>query len=169
MARKRDYEVGHGKPPKHTQFRKGRSGNPHGRPRGSLDHRTIWRDMFKAPVKVTQNGVTRSMSTLAASVWRLRELALSGNLRALERLFQYAERHCENELRAAFQESLNDSDLLKIYKQRLLSGATSDGVGKQATTSHPDHGDAEQAVTQKPTGKVRTERVRLIRPQRQTK
>jgi hypothetical protein len=29
-----DYEVGYGKPPRRTRFRKGRSGNPGGRPRG---------------------------------------------------------------------------------------------------------------------------------------
>jgi hypothetical protein len=28
------YEVGYGKPPRRTQFRKGQSGNPGGRPRG---------------------------------------------------------------------------------------------------------------------------------------
>ena len=27
-----DYEVGYGKPPKHTQFKRGQSGNPNGRP-----------------------------------------------------------------------------------------------------------------------------------------
>ena len=32
---KRDYEVGCGKPPKTTQFRKGQSGNPKGRPKGA--------------------------------------------------------------------------------------------------------------------------------------
>ena len=30
----RPYTVGYGKPPKHTRFPKGRSGNPKGRPKG---------------------------------------------------------------------------------------------------------------------------------------
>ena len=29
------YEVGYGKPPKHSRFRPGKSGNPKGRPKGS--------------------------------------------------------------------------------------------------------------------------------------
>ncbi len=33
--RAKSYKVGYGKPPSHTQFAKGKSGNPNGRPRGS--------------------------------------------------------------------------------------------------------------------------------------
>ena len=36
-----DYAVGYGKPPKHTRFKKGRSGNPRGRPRGAKNLSTL--------------------------------------------------------------------------------------------------------------------------------
>ena len=39
----RDYEVGKGKPPKHTRFEDGVSGNPHGRPPGVRNVATDYR------------------------------------------------------------------------------------------------------------------------------
>ena len=38
---KRDYAVGYGKPPRQTQFKKGQSGNPNGRARGSKNLATL--------------------------------------------------------------------------------------------------------------------------------
>ena len=37
------YEVGYGKPPKHTQFKKGQSGNPKGRPKQVQAHMPVGR------------------------------------------------------------------------------------------------------------------------------
>ena len=41
------YEVGYGKPPKHTQFKPGQSGNRKGRPRGQRNFRTVVNDALK--------------------------------------------------------------------------------------------------------------------------
>ena len=39
--KKGDYEVGYGKPPRHTRFKRGRSGNPRGRHPGSRNLSTV--------------------------------------------------------------------------------------------------------------------------------
>lgn len=45
-TRKRDYEVGYGKPPEHSRFKKGQSGNPNGRPRkAKANNRGSWADI----------------------------------------------------------------------------------------------------------------------------
>ena len=43
-----DYEVGYGKPPRHTWFKKGQSGNPRGRPCGSKNLKTLLSEALRA-------------------------------------------------------------------------------------------------------------------------
>src|SRR5260370_31334050 len=60
--RKRDYEVGYGKPPLHTRFKKGQSGNPRGRPRGAKNFTSLVSDALDQRVVVTENGKRREIS-----------------------------------------------------------------------------------------------------------
>jgi hypothetical protein len=58
----RDYKVGYKKPPLHTRFKKGQSGNPRGRPRGAKNFSTVLNDALNERVVVTENGRRRKIS-----------------------------------------------------------------------------------------------------------
>ena len=58
----KDYKVGYKKPPLHTRFKKGQSGNPRGRPRGAKNLSTVLNDALNQLVLVTENGRRRKIS-----------------------------------------------------------------------------------------------------------
>jgi hypothetical protein len=57
-----DYKVGYKKPPLHTRFQKGLSGNPRGRPPGSKNFSTLLNDALNEAVVVTEDGKRRKIS-----------------------------------------------------------------------------------------------------------
>ncbi len=85
--------VGYGKPPAENRFRKGQSGNPSGRPRGTQNFRTDVREELDQPVNVREEGSLKTVSSQRAAVKKLRAIALSGDQRALERWLVLAERY----------------------------------------------------------------------------
>jgi hypothetical protein len=81
---KKDYEVGRGKPPLHTRFQKGKSGNPSGRPRGSKSTFTLLREVANEMVFVSENGRRRKITKLHAAMLLLINKAVSGDRRLME-------------------------------------------------------------------------------------
>ena len=78
-----DYEVGYGKPPIHTRFKKGQSGNPSGgrRPRplpGQLFHQ-----LLQETVVVTEQGQRRRMTKLQLVMSQLINKAAGGDPKSL--------------------------------------------------------------------------------------
>jgi hypothetical protein len=76
--------VGYGKPPKHTRFRPGQSGNPRGRPRKSATFEDEIERELNSTIIVSEDGERRRISKRRAIVKKQVVLALSGNLRAAE-------------------------------------------------------------------------------------
>jgi hypothetical protein len=93
-------EIGYCKPPKDTQFSKGRSGNPKGRPKGSQNLATIVAKTGRELVKVTENGRTRHITKLQACVTQLANKAASGDARAISELLHWS-KVVEDSLQAA--------------------------------------------------------------------
>jgi hypothetical protein len=82
-----DYEVGYGKPPKKSQFRKGQSGNPKGRPKGSKNLAGLFRSICNERVRITgRYGTAKYMTKLEASITQLVNKAASGDLKAIREI-----------------------------------------------------------------------------------
>lgn len=105
MARKRglrtqhpgDYTVGYGRPPTHSQFKPGKSGNPQGRPKGAANLTTLIAKAMNEKVVVQEGGRRRTITKAEAAAKQLANKAASGDLRAIREL-RAAE---ESQLRAA--------------------------------------------------------------------
>ena len=82
MDDKRDYEVGYGRPPKASQFKKGKSGNPRGRPKKDPSIAALFRKICNQRVKTNGQGGEQYMTKLEASVTQLVNKAASGDLKA---------------------------------------------------------------------------------------
>jgi hypothetical protein len=78
----RDYEVGDRRPPKHSQFKKGVSGNPKGRPKGSVNLRTRVTRQLRQTVTVTRNGRQVKMTKAELIALRVVDAAAKGDLKA---------------------------------------------------------------------------------------
>jgi hypothetical protein len=78
----RSYKVGYGKPPKATQFKSGRSGNPKGRPKGSRKLASDLADELEEKITVREEGRSRRISKQRALIKSLMVKALQGNVRA---------------------------------------------------------------------------------------
>ena len=79
-----DHEVGYRKPPRHTRFTKGQSGNPRGRPPGAKNLKTLLSDVLNEFVIVTENGGRRKITKRKAIVTQLVNRSASADFRAIK-------------------------------------------------------------------------------------
>jgi len=119
----KDYEIGRGRPPKATQWKKGQSANPGGRksPRSIDDAETIDK-LLSMPVKVTVNGESKRVAVLKVILEQLWNKAIAGDRRAgavflrwLELAPQVADRTVEI--------TFADSDYTRTFTGRSIAGS----------------------------------------------
>ena len=74
-----NYEVGYGKPPKHSRFKKGQSGNPSGRPRRSANLATHFEAALNEKVAIVENRRRRKITKGEAIAKQLINRAVQGD------------------------------------------------------------------------------------------
>jgi hypothetical protein len=122
-------DVGYKRPPKSTQFKKGQSGNPRGRPKGTKDLKTDLAEELQERVLVKEGSTERKISKQRAMVKSLMAKAMKGDARAIAlaynmvlRLFdldevEEAEVPLNEDERAVFQ-TLEDQILRRIEERK---------------------------------------------------
>jgi len=91
-----DEGVGYGRPPKATQFKKGESGNPKGRPKGSRTVGAVLQDILQQRIAVTENGKTRRLPALEVMLRRLANDAMRNEPVALKLMLSLFDRYGES-------------------------------------------------------------------------
>jgi hypothetical protein len=113
-------KVGYGRPPKANQFKPGKSGNPKGRPKGSLNLVNDLAAELSELITVREDGRTRRISKQRALIKSLLAKGIQGEVRAAAAVLAlYARVNVEG---LDDQNSIDDAELaiLKRFAPRLL-------------------------------------------------
>jgi len=113
-------EIGYGKPPKESQFKKGQSGNPRGRPKGSKNLNTLIKRELESRITIEQNGTKRKIRRKEALVKGLVNDALKGKDRPRDKVFDLVERAEVSDTSGPTHSELaeRDAEILERYLAR---------------------------------------------------
>jgi replication-associated recombination protein RarA len=120
------YEIGYRRPPVSGQFKKGQSGNPKGRPKGTRNFLTLLNQELSQSIVVNENGKKKTITRLQAMVKRIVAGALQGDLKALLTLIEILRRagqFQEPDMSAALPEDYEA--ILEAYVARRLKRPSS--------------------------------------------
>jgi len=120
--RSRDYVVGYKRPPEATRFRKGQSGNPAGRPKGTRNLKDDLADELRETILVREGEQTKKISKQRAFLKSLMARALKGDTRAIATLLNTVLRvfNMEEPLTETRELSVDEKELIEVLETRLL-------------------------------------------------
>jgi hypothetical protein len=120
----KDGAVGYKRPPPHTRFRPGHSGNPSGRPK----HKPTFRAVLREELAATMPGKDphRAGSKLQALVKTLVDTAIGGDARAQSLLIGALARMGDAEENEAASLTVDDQEILDAYMGSEVKGGASE-------------------------------------------
>jgi hypothetical protein len=131
---KPEYEVGYRKPPEHTRFTPGRSGNPPGRRKGEKNTATIARELLNECIPVKVRGVARNQPMREVLVrTMMKKAAEKGDIKAFELVLKLSGEPISSASasgdgsgssdEARFEPSSAEREMLAFHYRELLVGA----------------------------------------------
>ena len=120
------YDVGFGKPPEHTRFKPGQSGNPKGRPKGSLNLASALNRALKEKVVVVENGRRKSLTKLDVAIKGLVNRAVTGDAKAMQQMLALGPLVGVDTNTASTAMDANDAAVMADILARFGGGETSE-------------------------------------------
>jgi hypothetical protein len=97
MKRRRYYEIGYGRPPVDTRFKRGQSGNPKGKPKGRKKMGTLLEDALRERISIREGDAVRKVSRAEAIILALILKAMKGDAKACATLIALTQQSGEFE------------------------------------------------------------------------
>ena len=115
---KRKSAVGYGRPPVNRQFKRGQSGNPRGRPKGSKNLATMVAEALNEKIKVrTKDGRTRTLSKQELMVEVMINKAIAGDTKAFATVVQFLEKYEVFKRQTLDHSAIADSALERLHRR----------------------------------------------------
>ena len=139
------HKTGYGKPPLHSRFKKGQSGNPKGRAKGSKNIWTILQEEAQAVVAYIENGKPTKATKQRLAIKSAMNKAVKGDLKALHLITRLMEAHAPPQTDAVSngQQSASDRELSDREILRMM------GLSNDIAPSDTD--DQSSSSTKRPT------------------
>src|ERR1051325_4957680 len=77
-----EYEVGYKRPPQHTRFKKGKSGNPRGRLKNVQNLKSYLAEELESPITISAQGKKKTVTKQQAFIMSLVARAIKGDPKA---------------------------------------------------------------------------------------
>ena len=145
MTQSGDFPVGYKKPPIHSRFKSGKSGNPRGRPKKSTVGFELVQELNRC-ITIRENGTEQKATKAAALAKSLVARALGGDMRAVAHLIRLLPLQFQPPSEAVDTEvSAFDAAVLQRFFERQLKGSSlshtaNEKLGVTQSNKESNHG-----------------------------
>lgn len=123
----KDYAVGYGRPPRANQFKRGKSGNPKGRPKGSRELDDQMRKLLSKKYPITEGGVRTTATMQEILLTQLCKHAMAGKPHAMTFVLDFIRKfskQAEPQPKYSREQllAMTDQERVDLYRKTIAEG-----------------------------------------------